>query len=105
MTYARCRVNGDGQHLGSRKSLRNLLNLLLVWTLFYTINIYAQNTGQSKTQDNDRAVIRAQIEGLIQAYLDGDTEKIYLTNSEDRTSFLGRSTIPLNRLPGFTFLT
>src|SRR5262249_27710826 len=46
-------------------------------------------------QDKDRALIRAHIESIFQAFIDWDVEKIYATHSEDWRGFLEGSRVPI----------
>jgi hypothetical protein len=55
----------------------------------------AQTTNQPDTRDADRAAIRASIEGISQAFIDGDIEKIHATHSEDWRGFLEGSQVPI----------
>lgn len=55
----------------------------------------AQNTSQPDNRDADRAAIRAHIEGITQAFIDGDIEKIHATHSKDWTGFLESTQVPI----------
>jgi len=53
---------------------------------------------RSQVQNNraaDAAAIRAHIESIFQAFIDGDDDKIFATHSEDWRGFLGGSRIPI----------
>jgi hypothetical protein len=58
----------------------------------------AQTGDRRDDLDDDRAAIRADVEAIVQAYLDGDVGKIYSTHSKDWTGFLGRTQIPIKGL-------
>jgi hypothetical protein len=56
------------------------------------------NDATIATQDNrtaDAAAIRAHIESIFQAFIDGDVDKIYATHSEDWRGFLEGSRAPI----------
>ena len=70
---------------------RFALLLLLVSAGFANID------GQNGSFDNptDAAAIRAEIEGITQAFVDGDIEKIYITHSDDWRGFLEGTNKPI----------
>ena len=70
---------------------RFALLLLLVSAGF--VNIDAQNG--SFDNPTDAAAIRAEIEGITQAFVDGDIEKIYITHSDDWRGFLEGTNKPI----------
>jgi hypothetical protein len=83
-------------------NLRNSMILFLVLMVGATIlTAGAGGVAQAATvdvQDNrasDAAAIRAHIESIFQAFIDGDIEKIYATHSEDWRGFLGGTPIPI----------
>jgi ketosteroid isomerase-like protein len=47
------------------------------------------------SRDADRAIIRANIESICQAFIDGDIDKIYATHSEDWRGFLDNTRVPI----------
>jgi ketosteroid isomerase-like protein len=49
----------------------------------------------------DRAAIRAHIEGICQAFLDGDVEKIHATHTEDWRGFLENSRAPIKGIDAY----
>lgn len=51
--------------------------------------------GQSDGRDPDRAAIRAHIESICQAFIDGDIEKLHATHTEDWRGFLGNDRAPI----------
>ena len=56
------------------------------------------NEGTAPKEDDraaDRAAIRAHIESIFQAFIDGDVDKIYATHSEDWRGFLEESRVPI----------
>lgn len=71
------------------------LSKVFICALFLVFSINAQTTRPRDKHDADRAAIRADIEAITQAYLDGDVEKIYTTHSKDWTGFLGRARRPI----------
>lgn len=46
-------------------------------------------------RDGDRALIRAHIESICQAFVDGDVDKIHATHTEDWRGFLENSRVPI----------
>jgi len=50
---------------------------------------------QGDGRDADRAAIRAHIESICQAFIDGDIEKIYATHSQDWRGYLVNSRVPI----------
>ena len=68
--------------------------VILMFVGSLALSIVAQST-RSDNRDADRAAIRASIEGITQAYLDGNIEKIYGDRSADWTGFVGRAPIPI----------
>ncbi len=69
------------------------LSLALLFSFIPTLSLYAQ-TPKDK-QAADAAAIRAHIESIFQAFLDGDVDKIYATHSEDWRGFLDGSRVPI----------
>ncbi len=59
--------------------------------------IHAQSATSAATDDRpaDRAAIRAHIESIFQAFIDGDIAKIHATHSEDWRGFLEGSRTPI----------
>ncbi len=76
---------------------RLLLPALLITAALLTV-AQAQSPTSGATKDGrdaDRAAIRAHIESICQAFLDGDTQKIHDTHSEDWRGFLESSRTPI----------
>ena len=69
--------------------------LVLICALLAALTFAGQSGGRRDNRDADRAAIRACIEEITQAYLDGDTEKIYVDRTDDWTGFLGRTSTPV----------
>jgi ketosteroid isomerase-like protein len=57
--------------------------------------------GHPDGRDADRAAIRAHIEGICQAFLDGDVEKIHATHTEDWRGFLENSRAPIKGIDAY----
>jgi ketosteroid isomerase-like protein len=74
---------------------RKLLLCSLVWLLSCQVISLAQSASQADGRDADRAAIRAHIEGICQAFIDGDIDKIYATHSQDWRGFLEDSRVPI----------
>lgn len=83
-----------------RIALASLLSFLLGAALFAakpTIGVIAKDL-PTETQDNraaDVAAIRAHIESICQAFIDGDVDKIYATHSEDWRGILPGARVPI----------
>lgn len=83
-----------------RISLSSLLSFILGAALF-AAKPAAGSGGKIvmvETQDNraaDAAAIRAHIESIFQAFIDGDVDKIYATHSEDWRGILEGSPVPI----------
>src|SRR5215470_17112314 len=84
-----------------RISISSLLSLILGGALFVAARPIAGFAAKDATvaiQDNradDAAAIRAHIESIFQAFIDGDVDKIYATHSEDWRGFLEGSRVPI----------
>jgi hypothetical protein len=74
--------------------LRKLLSFSLFSLAIVTISASAQTSPQ-KDRATDAAAIRAHIESIFQAFIDGDEDKIYATHSEDWRGFLEGSRVPI----------
>jgi Domain of unknown function (DUF4440) len=84
-----------------RISIPSLLSLIIGAALFMAVNPDAGSVANEltgETRDNraaDAAAIRAHIESIFQAFIDGDVDKIYATHSEDWRGFLEGSRVPI----------
>jgi hypothetical protein len=84
-----------------RISIASLLSFILGVALFAAINPIAGSVAKAatvQTQDDraaDVAAIRAHIESIFQAFIDGDVEKIHATHSGDWRGFLEGSRVPI----------
>jgi hypothetical protein len=82
----------------SRAVLRSLVGSAVGCFLALIATAQAQTTIASGTDDGrdaDRAAIRAHIESIFQAFIDGDIEKIRATHSDDWRGFLEGSRTPI----------
>jgi hypothetical protein len=70
---------------------RFLCSLAVLMAL--TASPRAQSSGDGR--DADRAAIRAHIESICQAFIDGDVEKIFATHTQDWRGFLESSRKPI----------
>ena len=52
-------------------------------------------------RDADRAAIRAHIESICQAFIDGDVKKIHATHTEDWRGFLENSRVPIKGIDAY----
>jgi ketosteroid isomerase-like protein len=68
--------------------------LLLLLCSLVTLSAQAQ-TPQADNRAADRAEIRAHIESICQAFIDGDIDKIYATHTEDWRGFLENTRVPI----------
>jgi hypothetical protein len=69
------------------------LSLAVLFSFIPSLALCAQTTQDKRAAD--AASIRAHIESIFQAFLDGDVEKIYATHSEDWRGFLDGSRVPI----------
>ena len=60
-----------------------------------------QNKRSNESRAADAAAIRAHIESIFQAFIDGDEEKIFATHSEDWRGFLVGSTVPIKGIRAY----
>ena len=67
----------------------------LVLVLCLSVGAYASITNDEKERAADAAAIRAHIESIFQAFIDGDEQKIFATHSEDWRGFLEGSRTPI----------
>jgi Domain of unknown function (DUF4440) len=74
-------------------SSRICVSCLLLILPFYATSAMAQT--QPATPSKDAAAIRAHIESIFQAFIDGDEQEIYDTHSEDWRGFLEHSRQPI----------
>src|SRR5436853_862555 len=72
---------------------RKLLLCSLLLLSVFQVTSNAQSTSEGR--DTDRAAIRAHIESICQAFIDGDIDKIYATHSQDWRGFLEGSRVPI----------
>src|SRR5262249_24069753 len=89
-----------------RISLFSLLSFILGAALFAAKPAAGVMTkdAAAATQNNrtaDAAAIRAHIESIFQAFLDGDVDKIYATHSEDWRGLLARARGAIKGLGGY----
>ena len=82
--------------------VRQLLFGSLVAAVALTTVAGAQTAGGTTDgRDADRAAIRAHIERICQAFLDGDIETIHATHTEDWRGFLERSRAPVKGIDAY----
>lgn len=67
----------------------------LILVLCLSVGAYATMTNDDKDRAADAAAIRAHIESIFQAFIDGDEQKIFATHSEDWRGFLEGSRTPI----------
>ena len=60
-----------------------------------SVGVAAQATSAADPHAADRAEIRAHIESIFQAFIDGDVDKIFATHSEDWHGFLEGTRTPI----------
>jgi Domain of unknown function (DUF4440) len=75
-----------------------MLGTLLSISLFSLVIVTVSASAQTSLQEDrsaDAAAIRAHIESIFQAFIDGDEEKIYATHSEDWRGLLEGSRVPI----------
>jgi hypothetical protein len=67
----------------------------LVLVLCLSVGAYASIANDDAARAADAAAIRAHIESIFQAFIDGDEQKIFATHSEDWRGFLEGSRTPI----------
>src|SRR5690348_9069044 len=67
----------------------------LVLVLCLSLSAYASIANDDAARAADAAAIRAHIESIFQAFIDGDEDKIFATHSEDWRGFLEGSRTPI----------
>lgn len=67
----------------------------LVLMLCLSVGAFASMTNDDADRTADKAAIRAHIESIFQAFIDGDEQKIFATHSEDWRGFLEGSRTPI----------
>lgn len=67
------------------------MRTLFIVTLIFAIGF----TAKAQERPADTAAIRAHIESIFQAFIDGDEDKIFATHSEDWRGFLERYPTPI----------
>src|SRR5262245_14488782 len=86
-----------------QNSIALLLSLFLGAALF-AVAPTAEKDATVEAQDNraaDAAAIRAHIESIFQAFLDGDVDKIYATHSEDWRGLLEGTPVPIKGIDDY----
>ena len=84
-----------------RISIASLMSFLLGAAIFVAARSdirYVTKDATGEVPDDraaDAAAIRAHIESIFQAFIDGDVDKIYATHSEDWRGFLEGSRVPI----------
>ncbi len=66
-----------------------------------TSGTWLRAQSSSDGRDADRAAIRAHIESICQAFLDGDIQKIHATHTEDWRGFLEGSRTPIKGIDAY----
>jgi hypothetical protein len=74
---------------------KRIVCLSLLSFIGFTAMAKAQSATSNDGRDSDRAAIRAHIESICQAFIDGDIEKIHATHTEDWRGFLEGSRVPI----------
>lgn len=69
--------------------------ILFLCCLAALCGVVLAQSGNSDDRPEDRAAIRAHIESICQAFVDGDIEKIHATHTEDWRGFLENSRVPI----------
>jgi Domain of unknown function (DUF4440) len=78
------------------------MNFRFVFALFFSLLLtiaagprVAYSQMKQNNRSTDAAAIRAHIESIFQAFIDGDQDKIFATHSEDWRGFLDGSGVPI----------
>ena len=78
-----------------RISFSSLLSLILI------AGLLASSTRAQENRSADAAAIRAHIESIFQAFIDGDIDKIYATHSEDWRGLLEGTRAPIKGIDDY----
>ncbi|HEY8462139.1 MAG TPA: nuclear transport factor 2 family protein [Blastocatellia bacterium] len=78
-----------------RNSISSFLSLILGAALFAGSVTKSATVENQEDRAADAAAIRAHIESIFQAFIDGDVEKIHATHSDDWRGFLEGSRVPI----------
>jgi ketosteroid isomerase-like protein len=78
-----------------------MISKLLVPSLLTLTTLAAPAHAQGPGRDADRAAIRAHIESICQAFLDGDIDRIRATHTEDWRGFLENSRAPIKGIDAY----
>jgi Domain of unknown function (DUF4440) len=87
--------------MSMRISISSPLSLILIAALFAVAGPVSDSVAKAETLElrddraADEAAIRAHIESIFQAFIDGDVEKIHATHSDDWRGFLEGSRVPI----------
>ena len=73
----------------------------LVLALCLSVGAYASAGSDDADRAADAAAIRAHIESIFQAFIDGDEQKIFATHSEDWRGFLEGSRAPIKGIDDY----
>ena len=73
----------------------------LVLALCLAVGAFASTTSDDTERAADAAAIRAHIESIFQAFIDGDEQKIFATHSEDWRGFLEGSRAPIKGIDDY----
>lgn len=75
--------------------LKKLLWIVVCTLAVFIVSAQAQTPSKADGREADRAAIRAHIESICQAFIDGDIDKIYATHTEDWRGFLEGTRVPI----------
>ena len=81
-------------------TIRTLVLALCLGALSLNIGTFASSAGETE-RAADAAAIRAHIESIFQAFIDGDEQKIFATHSEDWRGFLEGSRTPIKGIDDY----
>ena len=90
-----------------RISISSLLSLIIAAAAFATAEPATAFVARDGTpakhyySEADAAAIRAHIESIFQAFIDGDIDKIHATHSEDWRGFLEGSRAPIKGIDDY----
>ena len=82
------------------KTILNMILVLILTVVVAPIGASAQ-TATEKERTADAAAIRAHIESIFQAFIDGDEQKIFDTHSADWRGFLEGSRTPIKGIDDY----
>jgi len=91
----------EGRHNTGVDVMKRIAGMVVSLAAVAALATWLHAQGASDGRDADRAAIRAHIESICQAFLDGDIGKIHATHTEDWRGFLESSRTPIKGIDAY----